>query len=121
MAAFPFPSAAQLIADGLAAHAGIDIAGEPVTIEADGTSYGPVMAMVSAYRVGELVPGGPIETGDWRCLIFWPSFAALGIGRRLERKDRLIWRGRRYAVLQFDDAGHAAAGQIFAAELQLRG
>jgi hypothetical protein len=112
-------------ADGLATYGGIDIAGEPVTIwqasPAGFVKHGPVNAMVNTYRRDELVPGGPIENGDLRCLIYWPSFAALAIGRRLERADRVEWRGRQYAVQQFDDATHSAAGAIFAALLQLRG
>lgn len=121
----PFPAAEQIRADGLATHAGIDVAGEPVTLwEASAAGFikhGPVNAMVSSYRRDELVPGGPVEVGDFRCLIYWPTFAALAIPRRLERKDRVEWRGKQYAVQQFDDATHAAAGQVFAAELQLRG
>jgi hypothetical protein len=125
MARLPFPNSAQMRADGLASYGGIDIAGEPVTIwqasPAGFVKFGPVNAMVSAYRVAELVPGGPIELGDLRCLIYGPTYAALGIGRRLERADRIEWRGRQYAIMQFDDATHAAAGAIFAALIQLRG
>lgn len=121
----PFPSREQIVADGLATHAGIDVAGEPVTLweatAAGFVKHGPVNAMVSSYRRSEMVPGGPVEDGDFRCLIYWPTFAGLPIARRLERKDRVEWRGRQYAVMQFDDATHSAAGAIFAAELQLRG
>ena len=122
---FPFPTAATIVSDGLNAHAGIDVAGDPILIweatPAGFVEHGPLNAMVSTYRRDELVPGGPIEVGDLRCLIFWPTLEALGIGRQLERKDRIEWRGKQYAVQQFDDATHAAAGAIFAAELQLRG
>lgn len=125
VAPLPFPAAEQIRADGLATHAGIDVAGDPVLIwegtPAGFAKHGPLNAMVSSYRRDELVPGGPIEVGDLRCLIFWPTLEALGIGRQLERKDRIEWRGRQYAVMQFDDATHSAAGAIFAAELQLRG
>lgn len=121
----PFPAREQIVADGLATHAGIDEAGEPVTIweatPAGFVKHSGVNAMLSAYRRSEMVPGGPVEDGDVRALVYWPSYAALGIGRRLERKDRVEWRGRQYAVMQFDDATHAAAGAIFAVELQLRG
>jgi hypothetical protein len=121
MAPLPFPSAEQVIADGLATHAGLDVVGEPCTIKAGGIDYGPLPVFVRTYRREELVPGGPIEQGDFRAMIYWPSFEALGIGRRLERADRLVWRERLYSILQFDDATHSAAGQIFAVELQLRG
>jgi hypothetical protein len=121
----PFPSGGQMAADGLAIYLGIETAGEPVTIwqasPAGFVKHGPVKAMLRAYRWDELVPGGPIEVGDVRCMLYWPTFEALGIGRPLERKDRVEWRGRQYAVVQFDDATHAAAGAIFAAQLQLRG
>jgi len=123
--AFPFPDQARIVADGLAAHAGIDIAGEPVLVwQASSPGFvkhGPVNAMVGPYRADQLVPGGPIEVGDLRCLIYWPTFEALGIGRRLERADRIECRGRQMSVVQFDDFTHAAAGTIFAALMQLRG
>lgn len=121
----PFPAAEQIVADGLAAHAGLDVVGEPVLIwQAGATGFvklGPVAALVSTYRRDELVPGGPIESGDLRAMIYGPSYAALGVGRRLERADRVEFRGRQYAVAQFDDVTHSAAGTVFAVEMQLRG
>lgn len=121
---FPFPTLARVVADGVAAHAGIDVIGEPVGVweatPAGFVKHGPAAAIVSAYLASELVPGGPIEAGDWRCLINGPSFAALGIGRRLEKRDRVEWRGRQYAVVNFNDT-RGAGGVVFAVELQLRG
>jgi hypothetical protein len=125
VAPLPFPAAEQIRADGLATHAGIDVAGEPILIwQATPTGFikhGPLNAMVGPFRADQLVPGGPIEVGDLRVLLFWPTFAALGIGRRLERADRVEVRGRQMAVVQFDDFTHAAAGAIFAAMIQARG
>lgn len=123
--ALPFPARERIVADGLAAHAGLDVVGEPVLVwqasPAGFVKLGPVAALVANYRRDELVPGGPIESGDLRAMIYGPSYAALGIGRRLERADRVELRGRQYAVMQFDDVTHSAAGTVFAVELQLRG
>jgi hypothetical protein len=118
-----FPSPAQIRQWGREAYAELAALAEPVTIMvADGlggfTDYAAAM-MPGAYRREELVPGGPIEQGDVKGLFDEASFPA--IGRRLERKDRVLWRGRIYAVLNHDDATRSAAGAVFGIELQLRG
>jgi hypothetical protein len=51
----------------------------------------------------------------------WESWQALAVGRRLDRGDRVEWRGAQFAVVQFDDGSKSAAGDVFAIELQLRG
>jgi hypothetical protein len=108
---------------GREAYLFLETLGEPVTIMAsDGaggfTEY-PATMVPGAYRREDLVPGGPIEQGDVKGIFDASKFPP--IGRRLERKDRVLWRGRLYAVLNHDDATRAGAAEIFGHELQLRG
>jgi hypothetical protein len=118
-----FPSQAQIRQWGAELYAQLDTLGEPVTIMVASASASfddyPATALVAAYRREELLPGGPIEQGDLRALFNAASFPALP--RRLERRDRVEWRGDLYAVMNQDDATRTGAGAVFGIELQLRG
>jgi hypothetical protein len=118
-----FPTPAQIQEWGRETYAMLDALGEPVIImlanAAGGFDEFGAKAVMGAYRREELVPGGPIEQGDVKGLFNAASFPA--IGRRLERKDRVLWRGRLYSVLNHDDATRSGAAAIFGIELQLRG
>ena len=105
-------------------HAMIDSVGEPVTIRvrnAAGTydDHGPIMAKMSAFRADEIIPGGPAKLGDVRAIV---RAGALPPGlRRLENKDRVSWKGRDYAVTNWDDSSHAVGGETMAVEIWIRG
>lgn len=117
-----FPTASQISTWGRDTYAMLDTLGEAVTIEVhNGAGYDPfpAKAVVGAYRREELVVGGPIEQGDLRALFNAATFPDLP--RRLERKDRVLWRGDLYAVMNHDDATRTGAGEVFGIELQLRG
>lgn len=117
-----FPSPAQIQAWGREAYAMLNALGDDVVVHVwNGTGYDehPARALVGAYRREELVPGGPVEQGDLKALFDAAAFPALG--RRLERRDRVLWRGDLYAVMNHDDATRTGAGDVFGHELQLRG
>lgn len=117
------PTAAQAIAWGRKSYALIDEIGEDVMIveaTAGGpVQHGPVKMRPARYSTEELIPGGPVMLGDIRGIFNAASFPA--IGRRLERKDRIRWRGRDYAVVQYDDVTRTQAGELLGIEIQLRG
>jgi hypothetical protein len=117
-----FPSPAQIQQWGRETYAMLDALGDPVAIHVHngaGFDEHTAVGVVGAYRREELVPGGPIEQGDLKALFNAASFPATG--RRLERKDRVLWRGALYAVMNHDDATRTGAGETFGIELQLRG
>ena len=121
---FPFPSAAQMIADGEAAYAGLDVVGDPIEIVVrndDGSYAQPVRAVakVSQFRLDELFDGSPARQGDLKALLR-ATWIPAG-QRRLESRDRVLWRSQPYSVIQYDDATHAVAGTVFAVMLWLRG
>src|SRR3954471_7027435 len=99
-------------AQALSAYAEIDQLGEPVMLHKRGAAgfvdYGPVKAFVAAFRSDALIPGGPIEQGDFRATFNFASWPA-GLGR-MNRGDRVTWRGELYAVVNQDDATRSAAG-----------
>jgi len=121
---FPFPSAAQLLADGRAAYAGLDVVGDPIAIILrgdDGSYAAPVdaVAKVSQFRLDELIAGSPARQGDLKALLRAKWIPAGQ--RRLEARDRVQWREKSYAVINYDDATHAVAGEVMAIMLWLRG
>lgn len=102
----------------------IDSAGEDIVIKentAPGvfTDHPTRKAKPYPYRVEELIPGSTVKQGDNRLIVRalnWP------VARRLEQKDRILWRGREYSVIS-DDAGaqFSIGGVIYARILQVRG
>jgi hypothetical protein len=121
---FPFPSDAQLIADGMASYAGLDVVGDPIEIilrNDDGTYAAPVnaVAKVSQFRLDELFDGSPARQGDVKALLR-ATWIPAG-QRRLEQRDRVQWRGKPYSVINYDDATHAVAGTVLGVMLWLRG
>ena len=121
---FPFPSDAQLVADGMASYAGLDVVGDPIEIilRLDDGSYAPpvpAIAQVSQFRINELFDGSPARQGDFKALLR-ATWIPAG-QRRLEQRDRVQWRGKPYSVINYDDATHAVAGTVFAIILWLRG
>jgi hypothetical protein len=120
----PMPQPAQLAKRFGAAYALIDAVGDDVGLELRNASggYDPpiiVKAKVSGFKTTDLIPGGPVVQGDFRAII---RFAALPAGMRpMDKRDRVTWAGRPYAVLNWDAATHALAGTAMAVELWLKG
>ena len=120
----PLPDPVKLRDDFRAAYALIDLVGDCVTVEMRNKAggYDPpftIKAKVSGFKLEELIAGGPARQGDLRAIA---RASALPAGmRRLEAKDRVTWRGRPMAVLNYDDATHALGGEVLGVELWLRG
>lgn len=115
----PVANAAQ----ARAAYAELEALGDPVVIHertpAGFVDHGPVKAFVRAYRTDALIPGGPIDQGDFLATFnaaTWPATL-----RRLEQGDRVTWKGSLYAVMNQDDATRSFNGEVFGIDLQLRG
>jgi hypothetical protein len=113
----------QFMRAGKAAYQLLEAVGEPVMLHerqaAGFVDHGPIKAFVTAFARTDLIPGGPIEQGDFRAIFNFASWPT-ALQRRLGRGDRVTWRGEIYAVMNQDDATRGAAGQL-GVELQLRG
>jgi broad specificity polyphosphatase/5'/3'-nucleotidase SurE len=113
-----------MLADAEGAYAGLDVVGDPITIvlrNDDGSYAAPVQAIarVSQFRLDELIAGSPARQGDFKALL---RATWIPVGqRRLESRDRVLWRSQPYSVINYDDATHAVAGTVFAVMLWLRG
>lgn len=122
---YAIPTPAQYAAMYRPLFALIDSVGDAVDVivrQTDGSFAAPIpaKAKVSSYAMAELIGGAPAKQGDFRAIIrATPELAA--IGRRLEVRDRIKWKGREYAVQNWDDATHAVGGEVMAYEAQLRG
>lgn len=115
--------APAMTAQARAAYAEIDKLGDPVVVhERTPTGFadhGGLFAFVRTYRSEQVIPGGPIEQGDFLATFnaaTWP--AAM---RRLGQGDRVTWRGQQFAVMNQDDATRSFGGEVFGIDLQLRG
>jgi hypothetical protein len=120
----PLPNPKKLAAQFRETYALIDTVGDDLTLELRNSAggYDPpftVKAKVSGFKLTDLVAGSSVRQGDLRAII---RSAALPAGmRRLEQKDRATWAGRPHAILNYDIATHAFAGEVMAVELWLRG
>lgn len=83
------------------------------------TDVGPIKAKVAELRLSEIVPGSAAQVGDLRAILLAQSIPA--DQRRMEMKDRVLWRGREYAVIQYDDASASIGAEVMAVNIILRG
>ena len=119
-----FPATADIQAAFRAAYGLIDTVGDVITLrlrsDAGGfVDVGPLTAKVSELRLSEIVPGSGAQVGDLRAIL---QAQAIPSGqRRLEMKDRVLWRGREYAVIQYDDATASIGAEVLAVSIILRG
>jgi hypothetical protein len=82
-------------------------------------SVGPLKAKVAELRMNEIVAGSSARIGDLRAIVLASSIPAGQ--RRLELKDRVLWRGRQYAVVQYDDATASIGDEVMGVNIYLRG
>lgn len=84
-------------------------------------TYPDIRAFVSGYRPQEVVPGGPIETNDTRCIILAEDLPA--DLRPLGRGDRILLQsdGKAYSVQRWDTKTRRVGTNLLAAEATLRG
>lgn len=81
--------------------------------------HGPLKAKVSELRMQDIVAGSSARIGDVRVIL---EASAIPAGlRRLEEKDRVLWRGRQYGVVQYDDATDSIGAQVMAVNIIVRG
>jgi hypothetical protein len=78
-----------------------------------------VRGLVRTYRAQDIVPGGSLQLGDLTIIVLREDYP-LGV-RRLERKDRVLVRGREYAVVNYDDATRSVNGTVYAVDILVRG
>jgi hypothetical protein len=101
----------------------VEFCGETVTIrQRSGAGYvdlKPIPAKVSAYRIQDIIPGASARIGDLIAIVLREDLP-LDLPR-LEQRDRVTWRGRDYAVLNYDDATSSLAGQGVVVTMLLRG
>lgn len=82
-------------------------------------NVGPLRAKVSELRMQDIVAGSTARTGDLRVILLASS---VPVGqRRLEEKDRVLWRAREYGVIQYDDATDSIGAQVMAVTIIVRG
>jgi len=105
-----------------AAYQMIALVGDDITLmyrtDIGYDSVGPIKAKVAELRMNEIVAGSSARIGDLRAIVLAASIPA---GRRLELKDRVQWRGRQYAVVQYDDATASIGAEVMAVNIYLRG
>ncbi len=95
---------------------------EPMTLLVNnGTGYDEIQVTGRPYRYQstDLVEGGPIKLGDMRLIIDADSIP--DGTRRLEAKDRVEVRGKRYGVIDWDDMTRSVGGQVLAINCTVRG
>jgi hypothetical protein len=101
----------------------IEFCGEEVVVrQKQGAGFvdlDPIPAKVSAYRVQDLIPGASARIGDLVAIVMRDDLPPELT--RLESKDRVTWRGRDYAVMNYDDATSSLAGQGVVVTMLLRG
>lgn len=121
--ALNLPTTADLQAKFREAYALIDVVGDEVTLRLrqDDGSYTDVAlkAKVSQLKPQDIIAGSTAQVGDLRAIVNAASIPA-GM-RRLERKDRMLWRGREYAVLEYDDATASIGADVLAVNIFVRG
>jgi hypothetical protein len=98
--------------------------GDDVTLmlrNAGGTfdNVGPLKAKVSELRLQDIVVGSTARVGDLRVILLAGSIPAGQ--RRMESKDRVLWRAREYAVVQYDDATASIGAEVMAVNIIVRG
>jgi hypothetical protein len=119
-----FPSTAAVQDSFRAAYQMIAVYGDDVLLRLRNAAggyddVGPLKAMVSALRLTDLVAGSTAQIGDLRAILLSSSIPPGQ--RRMEQKDRILWRGREYAVLQYDDATPSVGGEVLAVNIIIRG
>lgn len=115
------PTTAQLQAMFAPIFELIDSAGEDVVIkEGNGnggfTSYPPIKARPVAMKTDDLV--GQAQQGDFFLIVRANAFP---VAQRLERKDRVSFRGRDHAVINDDANQYSIGGICYARKLHVRG
>lgn len=81
--------------------------------------YPEQLAFVSSYKEDELIPGGSIELGDLKVILFTDDIPA-GI-ESLGRKDRIIIDNRFYSVIHWDAYTRTVGPVGIAVEITVRG
>lgn len=85
----------------------------------DFDTVGPLKAKVAELRMQDVVAGSTARAGDLSVILLASSIPPGQ--RRLEAKDRVLWRGREYAVIQYDDATDSIGAQVLAVKILVRG
>lgn len=67
----------------------------------------------------DIVAGSSARIGDVKLIVHASSIPP-GT-RRMEQKDRVLWRGREYAVVQYDHATPSIGGEPMAITIIVRG
>jgi hypothetical protein len=119
-----FPKTVDVRAMFRHAYELIDVVGDEVTLllrNDSGTydSVGPLKAKVSELRVQDLIGGSTARVGDLKAILRAQSIPPGQ--RRLEAKDRVLWQGRHYAVVQYDDATARIGTEVLGVSIILRG
>lgn len=83
------------------------------------TVYPEQLAFVGSYKEDELIPGGSIELGDLKVILFTDDIPA-GI-EKLGRKDRIIIDNRFYSVIHWDAYTRTVGAVGIAVEIAIRG
>jgi hypothetical protein len=117
------PSTAQLQAMFLPLLDLIDSVGEAITIRestAPGqfTDHPPLRAKAQPFKAEELLAGSAAKQGDFKLLCRANRFP---VSRHLEQKDRVVFRGREYAVMNDDANQYSIGGQVLVRVLHVRG
>jgi len=118
-----FPATEQLQNQFRAAYEMIETVGEFVVLRyrLDDGGYDDAMVKgkVSELRLVDIVAGSTARVGDLRVILHAKSIP-LG-ARKMESKDRVNWRGREYAVVQYDNATASIGGEVFGVSIIVRG
>ena len=119
-----FPTTIDVQAKFREAYELIDVVGDDLTLllRNDAGAYvsiGPIKAKVSELRVQDLIVGSTARVGDLKAILRAASIPAGQ--RRLESKDRAQWKGRQYAVVQYDDATARIGDEVLGVSIILRG
>jgi len=119
-----FPTTVDVQAKFREAYELIDVVGDEVLLmlrNAAGTfdDVGPLKAKVSELRMQDIAAGSTARVGDLRAILRASSIPA-GMGR-MEQKDRVLWRAREYAVVQYDDATASIGAEVLAVTIIMRG
>lgn len=122
--ALNFPTTVDVQAKFRDAYELIDVVGDLVTLRLRGddgsyTDVATIKAKVSQLRPQDIIAGSSAQVGDLRAVLRATSIPA-GM-RRMERKDRVLWRGREYAVVEYDDATASIGTEVFGVNIFIRG
>lgn len=120
----PLPTTTQLQSWFHQAYQLLGVVADEVTLryrESGNTwsEVGPIKGKVSALKLSEIVAGSTARVGDLRVIL--DTMAIPAGQRRMELKDRVLWRGREYAVVDYDDATASIGADQFAVWIIIRG